>query len=389
MKQKVKFPIYLDYASTTPVDKKVYEKMLNYLTRSGIFGNPASSSHIYGWEAENAIEMSRKNVADLICANTREIIFTSGATESNNLAIKGVINLHKKQKIHIISGKTEHHSVLDTCYALQSHGIELSLLTPQKNGMILPEQLQKELRENTVLVSLMHVNNETGVIQDVESFGKICNAAGILFHVDATQSIGKIPIDLRKIEINLMSFNAHKIYGPKGIGVLFIRRKPPIYLKAQMHGGSQENSLRPGTLPVHQVVGMGEACRLIQREMDKENKKIKKLKKIFINGIRKKNDIILNGDQNNSVPHILNITFPGIDSRLIISLLKDLAISTGSACTSGNSSSSHVLHAMGISRILSSSSIRISLGKFISHEEILFTINYINNIIPNINKTLY
>lgn len=381
----MKLPIYLDYASTTPVDASVYKKMLCYLTYSGIFGNPASKSHIYGWKAENAVEKSRKNIANLICADTREIIFTSGATESNNLAIKGIACLKKEKKIHIISGKTEHYSVLDTCYALQSEGIELSLLKPQKNGIILPQQLKKALRKNTVLVSLMHVNNETGVIQDIKLFGEICRSSGILFHVDATQSIGKIAIDLRKIPVDLMSFNAHKIYGPKGIGVLFIRRRPPIYLKAQMHGGGQENSFRPGTLPVHQIVGMGEACYLIQKKMHDENKKIKKLRKILINGIQEKNKIIFNGDQENSVPHILNISFPGIDSRLILSSLKDLAISTGSACTSGNFYESHVLQSMGISRLLSSNSIRISLGRFNSEEEIQFAVNHINNVLPNLN----
>lgn len=380
----MKFPIYLDYASTTPVDETVCKKMLHYLTYNGIFGNPASRSHIYGWQAENAVEKSRKNIANLICADTREIIFTSGATESNNLAIKGTVYLGKEKKVHIISGKTEHYSVLDTFYSLQSQGIELSLLKPQKNGIISPEQLQKELRKNTILVSLMHVNNETGVIQDISSFGKICRSSRILFHVDATQSIGKIAIDLRKIPIDLMSFSAHKIYGPKGIGALFIRRRPPIYLKAQMHGGSQEYSFRPGTLPVHQIVGMGEACRLVQKKMDEENKKIKELRKILLDGISKKNKFILNGDQEKNIPHILNITFPGIDNRLLLSSLKDLAISTGSACTSGNVDSSHVLQAMGINRSLSNNSIRISLGRFNSEEEMVFVVSCMNKIIPNL-----
>ncbi|BAC24430.1 yfhO [Wigglesworthia glossinidia endosymbiont of Glossina brevipalpis] len=377
----MKFPIYLDYASTTPVDQRVYEEMIKYLKYDGIFGNPSSRSHIYGWKAEQAVEKSRKNISNLINSDAREIIFTSGATESNNLAIKGSINFNKTEKLHVISGETEHISVLDTLYNLQENGIELTLLSPNKNGIIHPKRLEEKIKKNTVLVSLMHVNNETGIIQDIESFCKICKSRKILFHVDATQSIGKIPIDVSLIPIDLMSFSSHKIYGPKGVGALFLRRKPPIYFKAQIHGGGQEKNFRSGTLPVHQIVGMGKACAILKDEMNLENKKIKLLRDKFLSGIKEKNNILLNGDPINNIPNILNITFLGIDSKTLIILLKDLAISSGSACSSEKENSSHVLKAMGLNHFLSKSSIRFSIGRFTSKEDISFAINQINNTI--------
>ncbi|HDL6865782.1 TPA: IscS subfamily cysteine desulfurase [Yersinia enterocolitica] len=370
----MKTPIYLDYAATTPVDPRVAEKMMQYLTLDGIFGNPASRSHKFGWQAEEAVDIARNDIAALVGADPREIVFTSGATESDNLAIKGAANFYQKKGKHIITCKTEHKAVLDTCRQLEREGFEVTYLAPQSNGIIDLKQLEAAMREDTILVSIMHVNNEIGVVQDIAEIGEMCRSRGIIFHVDATQSVGKLLIDLSKMKVDLMSFSAHKVYGPMGIGALFVRRKPRIRIEAQQHGGGHERGMRSGTLPVHQIVGMGEAYRIAKEEMESEAARLRSLRLRLWNGIKDIEEVYLNGDLENGVPGILNVSFNYVEGESLIMALKDLAVSSGSACTSASLEPSYVLRALGMNDELAHSSIRFSLGRFTTEEEIDYAI---------------
>ncbi|CNG18213.1 cysteine desulfurase [Yersinia enterocolitica] len=371
---KIKTPIYLDYAATTPVDPRVAEKMMQYLTLDGIFGNPASRSHKFGWQAEEAVDIARNDIAALVGADPREIVFTSGATESDNLAIKGAANFYQKKGKHIITCKTEHKAVLDTCRQLEREGFEVTYLAPQSNGIIDLKQLEAAMREDTILVSIMHVNNEIGVVQDIAEIGEMCRSRGIIFHVDATQSVGKLPIDLSKLKVDLMSFSAHKVYGPMGIGALFVRRKPRIRIEAQQHGGGHERGMRSGTLPVHQIAGMGEAYRIAKEEMESEAARLRSLRLCLWNGIKDIEEVYLNGDLENGAPGILNVSFNYVEGESLIMALKDLAVSSGSACTSASLEPSYVLRALGMNDELAHSSIRFSLGRFTTEEEIDYAI---------------
>ncbi|HHT8827168.1 TPA: IscS subfamily cysteine desulfurase [Yersinia enterocolitica] len=370
----MKTPIYLDYAATTPVDPRVAEKMMQYLTLDGIFGNPASRSHKFGWQAEETVDIARNDIAALVGADPREIVFTSGATESDNLAIKGAANFYQKKGKHIITCKTEHKAVLDTCRQLEREGFEVTYLAPQSNGIIDLKQLEAAMREDTILVSIMHVNNEIGVVQDIAEIGEMCRSRGIIFHVDATQSVGKLLIDLSKLKVDLMSFSAHKVYGPMGIGALFVRRKPRIRIEAQQHGGGHERGMRSGTLPVHQIVGMGEAYRIAKEEMESEAARLRSLRLRLWNGIKDIEEVYLNGDLENGVPGILNVSFNYVEGESLIMALKDLAVSSGSACTSASLEPSYVLRALGMNDELAHSSIRFSLGRFTTEEEIDYAI---------------
>ena len=378
---KIKTPIYLDYAATTPVDPRVAEKMMQYLTLDGIFGNPASRSHKFGWQAEEAVDIARNDIAALVGADPREIVFTSGATESDNLAIKGAANFYQKKGKHIITCKTEHKAVLDTCRQLEREGFDVTYLAPQSNGIIDLKQLEAAMREDTILVSIMHVNNEIGVVQDIAEIGEMCRSRGIIFHVDATQSVGKLPIDLSKLKVDLMSFSAHKVYGPMGIGALFVRRKPRIRIEAQQHGGGHERGMRSGTLPVHQIAGMGEAYRIAKEEMESEAARLRALRLRLWNGLKDIEEVYLNGDLENGAPGILNISFNYVEGESLIMALKDLAVSSGSACTSASLEPSYVLRALGMNDELAHSSIRFSLGRFTTQEEIDYAINLVRNSI--------
>ncbi|WP_437615097.1 IscS subfamily cysteine desulfurase [Erwinia sp. V71] len=370
----MKLPIYLDYSATTPVDPRVAEKMMQHLTQDGIFGNPASRSHRFGWQAEEAVDVARNQIADLVGADPREIVFTSGATESDNLAIKGIAGFYQQKGRHIITCVTEHKAVLDTCHQLEQEGFEVTYLTPQSNGLIDLQQLVAALRDDTILVSVMYVNNEIGVVQDIVAIGELCRARGVLYHVDATQSVGKLPIDLSQLPVDLMSFSAHKVYGPKGIGALYVRRQPKVHLDAQIHGGGHERGMRSGTLPVHQIVGMGEAYRIAKEEMQSEGERLRALRDRLWNGIRQIDEVYLNGDSEKSAPGILNVSFNYVDGESLIMALKDLAVSSGSACTSASLEPSYVLRAIGLSDELAHSSIRFSLGRFTTEEEIDYAI---------------
>ncbi|MBX4181017.1 IscS subfamily cysteine desulfurase [Sodalis sp. CWE] len=381
----MKLPIYLDYSSTTPADPQVAEKMMQYLTIKGVFGNPASRSHYYGWLAEEAVDIARNHVAKLIGSDSREIIFTSGATESNNLALKGAAYANLSKGRHIITAMTEHKAVLETCWQLEKEGFSITRLSPAKNGSISLDQLSDALRDDTILVSLMHVNNETGVIHDIAAFSNLCRVRKVLFHSDATQSIGKLPIDLAKLPVDLMSFSGHKIYGPKGIGGLFIRRTPPVRLKAQIHGGNQEQGIRAGTLPVHQIVGMGEACRIAAQKIGDEMPRLKILRNQLWEGLNQVGGVILNGTLHQNLATILNVSFKNVvDSELLILALKNLAVSTGSACISSTLKPSYVLRAMGIEDTLAHCSIRFSLGRFTTSEEIEYAVNQVKKAITKL-----
>ena len=370
----MKLPIYLDYSATTPVDPRVAAKMMNCLTTEGVFGNPASRSHKFGWQAEEAVDIARNQIADLIHADPREIVFTSGATESNNLAIKGAAHFYQKNGKHLITCKTEHKAVLDTFRQLEREGFEVTYLDPERNGLIDLAKLESAFREDTILVSIMHVNNEIGVIQDITAMGEMCRDRNILFHVDAAQSAGKVAIDLTQQKIDLMSFSAHKCYGPKGIGALFVRRKPRIRLEAQMHGGGHERGMRSGTLPTHQIVGMGEAFHIAQREMAAENQRLLQLRDRLLNGIKDMEEVYINGDLEQRVPGNLNVSFAFVEGESLIMALKDLAVSSGSACTSASLEPSYVLRALGLNDELAHSSIRFSIGRFTTEEEIDYTV---------------
>ena len=366
----MKQPIYLDYAATTPVDPKVAEKMVACLTLDGNFANPASRSHVYGWKAEEAVETARRQVADLVSADPREIVWTSGATESDNLAIKGVAHALAERGRHIITSKIEHKAVLDSCQQLEREGFEVTYLEPGEAGVITPAQLQAALREDTILVSLMHVNNEIGTINDIAALGQVTRAQEVLLHVDAAQSTGKLPIDLKAMPVDLMSFSAHKTYGPKGVGALFVRRGLPLRLEAQIHGGGHERGMRSGTLPTHQIVGMGEAFELAGALMDAEFARITSLSASLMAGLTGLAGVTLNGSDTQRVPHNLNLAFADVDGELLLLALKDLALSSGSACTSAAVEPSYVLRGIGLSDELAHSSIRLSLGRFTSEEDV-------------------
>ncbi len=382
----MKLPIYLDYSATTPVDPRVAEKMMQCLTLDGTFGNPASRSHRYGWQAEEAVDVARNNIAELINADPREVIFTSGATESDNLAIKGAALANQQKGRHIITLTTEHKAVLDTCEQLEREGFEVTYLNPQADGLLDLQQLQQALREDTVLVSVMHVNNEIGVIQDIAAIGEMCRSREILFHVDATQSVGKIPVDLDQLKVDLMSFSAHKIYGPKGIGALYVSRKPKVRVDAQIHGGGHERGMRSGTLPVHQIVGMGEAYRIAKLEMAEEAVRLATLRDRLWDGIREIKDVYLNGSAEHNAPNILNVSFANVDGESLIMTLKDLAVSSGSACTSASLEPSYVLKALGLNDELAHSSIRFSVGRFTTEEEIDYSISLIGKSISRLRE---
>lgn len=366
----MKLPLYLDYSATTPVDPRVAKLMCDCLTQEGNFGNPASRSHLYGWQAEEAVENARRQVADLINADPREIVWTSGATESDNLAIKGVAHFYHKKGKHIITSKVEHKAVLDTCRQLEREGFEVTYLDPDSEGLITPAMVQDALREDTVLVSLMHVNNEIGVVTDIAAIGEITRAAKVLFHVDAAQSAGKIAIDLEAMKVDLMSFSAHKIYGPKGIGALYVRRKPRVRLEAQMHGGGHERGMRSGTLATHQIVGMGAAFAIAQEEMEAENARIIALRERLWDGVKDMEEVYMNGSHDQRVSGNANISFNFVEGESLLMSLRELAVSSGSACTSASLEPSYVLRALGMSDELAHSSIRFSIGRFTTEEDI-------------------
>ncbi|WP_422134238.1 IscS subfamily cysteine desulfurase [Endozoicomonas sp. ALD040] len=366
----MKLPIYLDYSATTPCDPRVAEKMSQCLLSEGNFGNPASRSHVFGWKAEEAVENARRQVADLLNADPREIVWTSGATESDNLAIKGVAHFYSKKGKHVITSRIEHKAVLDACRQLEREGYEVTYLEPDSQGMITPEQVSSALREDTVLVSLMHVNNEIGVVTDIAAIGEITRANKVLFHVDASQSAGKLPIDLASLKVDLMSLSAHKMYGPKGVGVLYVRRKPRVRIEAQIHGGGHERGMRSGTLATHQLVGMGEACRIAKEEMAVDNEHSLKLRQRFMNSIADMEEVHVNGSLEHRVAGNLNISFAFVEGESLIMSLKDIAVSSGSACTSASLEPSYVLRALGVSDELAHSSLRFSFGRFTTAEEV-------------------
>ncbi len=377
-------PIYLDYSATTPVDPRVAEKMMQYLTQQGQFGNPASRTHKFGWDAEKAVDEARAQVAALINADPKEIVWTSGATESDNLAIKGVAHFYQKKGKHIITSKTEHKAVLDTCRQLEREGFEVTYLDPEANGLIELKKFEAAIREDTILVSLMHVNNEIGVITNIAEIGEITRARKILFHVDAAQSAGKVPIDLQTMKVDLMSFSAHKIYGPKGIGALYVRRKPRVRIEAQMHGGGHERGMRSGTLATHQIVGMGEAFRIAKEEMAIDNDSINKLRNRLWEGLKDMEEIYINGDFDHRIPGNLNVSFNFVEGESLIMALKDLAVSSGSACTSASLEPSYVLRAIGRNDELAHSSIRFSFGRFTTEEDIDYVIPLIRSKIEKL-----
>jgi cysteine desulfurase len=375
-------PIYMDYSATTPVDPRVVDKMIPYLREQ--FGNPASRSHSYGWTAERAVEEAREHVAALVNADPREIIWTSGATESDNLAIKGAAHFYKSKGKHIITVKTEHKAVLDTCRELEREGFEVTYLDVKDDGLIDLEKFKAAIRPDTILVSIMSVNNEIGVIQDIEAIGEITREKGIIFHVDAAQATGKIEIDLQKLKVDLMSFSAHKTYGPKGIGALYVRRKPRVRIEAQMHGGGHERGMRSGTLATHQIVGMGEAFRLAREEMATENERIRMLRDRLLRGLSEIEEVYVNGDMEKRVPHNLNISFNFVEGESLIMAVKDVAVSSGSACTSASLEPSYVLRALGRNDELAHSSIRFTVGRFTTEQDVDYVINLLKTKISKL-----
>ncbi|ACK54945.1 IscS subfamily cysteine desulfurase [Thauera sp.] len=380
----LKFPIYLDYSATTPVDPRVAAKMIPWLTEH--FGNPASRSHAYGWEAEKAVEDAREQVAALVNADAKEIIWTSGATESNNLAIKGAAHFYQGKGKHLITVKTEHKAVLDTVRELEREGFEATYLDVQENGLIDLEVLKAAIRPDTIVVSVMFVNNEVGVVQPIAEIGEICREKGIVFHVDAAQATGKVDIDLDRLKVDLMSFCAHKTYGPKGIGALYVRRKPRVRLEAQMHGGGHERGLRSGTLATHQIVGMGESFRIAREEMAEENARVGKLRDRLLAGLTDLEATFVNGDLAQRVPHNLNISFAYVEGESLIMAVKDIAVSSGSACTSASLEPSYVLRALGRNDELAHSSIRFTIGRFTTEEEIDYTIKLLHDKIGKLRE---
>jgi cysteine desulfurase len=375
-------PIYMDYSATTPVDPRVVDKMIPYLREQ--FGNPASRSHQYGWDAERAVEEARENVAALVNCDPREIIWTSGATESDNLAIKGAAHFYKSKGKHVITVKTEHKAVLDTCRELEREGFEVTYLDVKDDGLIDLDKLKAAIRPDTILVSVMNVNNEIGVIQDIAAIGEITREKGIIFHVDAAQATGKIAIDLQKLKVDLMSFSAHKTYGPKGIGALYVRRKPRVRIEAQMHGGGHERGMRSGTLATHQIVGMGEAFRIAREEMATENERIRMLRDRLLKGLSDIEETYVNGDMEQRVPHNLNISFNFVEGESLIMAVKDVAVSSGSACTSASLEPSYVLRALGRNDELAHSSIRFTVGRFTTEQDVDYVINLLKGKIAKL-----
>jgi cysteine desulfurase len=382
----MKKPIYLDYSATTPVDPRVAEKMCQYLTMDGEFGNPASRSHAFGWHAEQAVEQAREHVAALIGADPKEIVWTSGATESDNLAIKGVAEFYRKKGQHIVTCKTEHKAVLDTCRQLERDGFEVAYLDPQANGLVSLDQIKAAIRPDTILVSIMHVNNEIGVIQDIAAIGKLTREKGILFHTDCAQSAGKVPIDVSATNVDLLSLSAHKIYGPKGIGALYVRRKPRVRIEAQMHGGGHERGMRSGTLPTHQCVGMGEAFRLAKAEMGAETERVRMLRDRLYHALKDLPEVYVNGDLQNRVAGNLNMSFNFVEGESLIMALKEIAVSSGSACTSASLEPSYVLRALGRNDELAHSSIRFTIGRFTTAEDIDYTAQLVRSKVDKLRQ---
>ncbi len=382
----MKLPIYLDYSATTPVDPRVAEKMCACLTPEGVFGNPASRSHSFGWQADELVEQARRDVASLVNANPKEIVWTSGATESDNLAIKGAAHFYQKQGKHVVTVKTEHKAVLDTCRQLEREGYEVTYLDVEPNGLLDLDKFRAALRDDTVLASVMHVNNEIGVIQDIAAIGEICRDNKVVFHVDAAQSAGKVPIDLQTLKVDLMSFSAHKIYGPKGMGALYVRRKPRVRLEAQMHGGGHERGLRSGTLATHQIVGMGEAFRIAKEEMDAENARVLALRNRLWEGLKDMEEVYLNGDLEQRVAGNLNVSFNFVEGESLLMALKDMALSSGSACTSASLEPSYVLRALGRDDELAHSSLRFSIGRFTTEEEIDYVLSVVREQVERLRE---
>lgn len=382
----MKLPIYFDYSATCPVDPRVAEKMMQCLTLDGVFGNPASRSHRFGWQAEEAVDTAREQIADYLNADPREIVFTSGATESDNLAIKGVAHFYGKKGKHIITCKTEHKAVLDPCRQLEREGYEVTYLEPESNGIIDLNKLADAIREDTILVSIMHVNNEIGVVQDIAAIGELCRERKVVFHVDAAQSVGKLPLDTQEIKVDLVSLSAHKAYGPKGIGALYVRRKPRIRLEAQMHGGGHERGFRSGTLPTHQIVGMGEAFRIAKEELEKDTAHSLALRNRFYDGVKDLEAVYVNGDLEQRVAANLNISFAFVEGESLLMALKDLAVSSGSACTSASLEPSYVLRALGLDDELAHSSIRFSFGRFTTEEEVDYAIEQVRKAVNKLRE---
>jgi len=363
-------PTYMDYSATTPVDKRVAEKMAKYLTMEGDFGNAASRSHYYGWQAEKAVDEARSQVADLVGADPREIVWTSGATESDNLAIKGIAHFYHKRGKHIITLKTEHKAVLDTCRQLEREGFEVTYLDPLPNGLLDIDVFKSAIREDTILASIMHVNNEIGVIQDLQAIGDICRENKVFFHVDAAQSAGKIEINLESLPVDLMSFSAHKIYGPKGMGALYVSRKPRVRLEAQIHGGGHERGMRSGTLATHQIVGMGEAFAIAKAEMKEEGERTHRLRERLLAGFADMEEVVINGDLEHRIAGNLNISFNYVEGESLMMAISDVAVSSGSACTSASLEPSYVLRALGLTDELAHSSIRFSVGRYTTEQDV-------------------
>ena len=378
--------IYLDYASTTPVDPRVASKMMEFLTPEGEFGNPASRSHRFGWKADEAVEEARSHVANLVNCDPREIVWTSGATEADNLAIKGVARFYKNKGNHIITSKIEHKAVLDPCRQLERAGFEVTYLDPDDGGLISAESVKEAIKDTTILVSIMHINNELGTVNNLEKIGSIVREHGAFFHVDAAQSTGKIEIDLSNTPVDLMSFSAHKTYGPKGIGALYVRRKPRVRLEALIHGGGHERGMRSGTLATHQIVGMGEAFRIANSEMSKDHKKVNKYHQEFIEKVKEIDHVYINGDTDNKVPNILNVSFNFVEGESLIMGLKDIAVSSGSACTSASLEPSYVLRALGRKDELAHSSIRFSFGRFTSDDDVKNTLDILGNVVHRLRE---
>jgi len=384
--QSMQLPIYLDYSATTPVDPRVAQAMAECLTIESNFGNPASRSHQFGWKAEEAVENARRNVADLVNCDPREIVWTSGATEADNLALKGAAHFHHRKGKHIITSKIEHKAVLDSCRQLEREGYDVTYLDPDGNGLISPETVEKALRPNTILVSLMHVNNEIGVINDIEAIGEVTRRNKVIFHVDAAQSTGKLEIDLEKMQVDLMAFTAHKIYGPKGIGALYVRRKPRARIEAQMHGGGHERGMRSGTLATHQIVGMGEAYRIAREEMREEARRTRDLRDRLLRGLEDIEEVYVNGDLTQRVPGNLNISFNFVEGESLMMALRELALSSGSACTSASLEPSYVLRAIGRNDELAHSSLRISIGRFTTEQDIDYAVERIRHAVAKLRE---
>lgn len=382
----MKLPIYLDYAATTPVDPRVAEKMMQFLTPDGVFGNPASRSHRFGWQAEEAVDEARHHIADLINADPREIVFTSGATESDNLAIKGAAEFYQRKGKHIITVKTEHKAVLDTCRELERRGWDVTYLEVGEDGLLDLDKVRDAIREDTSVMSVMHINNEIGVIQDIKSLSGICRENKIVFHVDAAQSVGKIPVDVQDLDVDMLSISGHKMYGPKGIGALYVRRKPRTRLVAQMHGGGHERGMRSGTLATHQIVGMGEAARIAKEELEAEMERLRGLRDRLWNGLKDIDEVYVNGNLEQGTPGLLNVSFNFVEGESLIMALKDMAVSSGSACTSASLEPSYVLRALGRNDELAHSSIRFSIGRFTTEEEIDYAVKLVNESIGRLRE---